>query len=485
MGDIEGEMSEQSESYSSGRSAGFELREDSVPQLVVEELDWRWIAAALSGQLLSPANTDRSATGNDDEGALLSKKKWSGMRLVDTVVLDESGDVESWLFTAKTGEITTKKTIQDQAKIVERFKRFALANSKNTEEYVALVSNGSHEHTQSAERTVMDKKSLEEAMTNLETVSPELLGATLQCYLRPQHGSNSFLRVRYQAAEKSVLITKVSPLFQWVKTTTEVLPKKVTSSETGSQMFVDGDPDVNRLQHGIKTVLGSLVAFLEPRLRERGAAPTTIYGCAADFVVDDNGELWLISVPTITVTPGSIVDNNILASVASGTTRQHTSDDDDMGTKETTLTTIPDMPPLRAAVADVSHSAPANGGGTPFTTSREGSLESSSALTLKPVDRDKPGNKYEVDDKPLEASQVALPKIPKMLGARGTPGEHNSGKATPIIQKTGGVYVANMHASALRGLCCWREVGCLSGWRTNVISEANIVSEPQPARNIF
>lgn len=468
------------DSYPNGHGSGSEPIEDGAQQPVVE-LDGRWIAASLSGHLSPPNNKDTaiSAAVDGDESASLSRQKWSGMRLVDTVVLDESGEVESWVFTAKTGQIATKKKSQDRTKIVERFKRFALANSNNKEGYVALVSNSSHEHTQPAERTVMDGEALEEAMVNSEKVPPELLGTTLQCYLRPQHGSNSFLRVRYRAAEKSVSLMKVSPLFQWTKTTTDSLVNKVASSETESQMFEDGSPDIDRLQHGTKAVLSSLVAFLEPRLRERGAAPTTICGCDADFVLDDNRELWLISLPTVTVTPGGVIGSRELRahctpSAASGKPGQHASDDDGMDTTEAILITTPYMPPLRASVADASHSAPANGGGTLLTIGREISLGSSSAPTLQTVDTDKQGHKAEGDGKPLLTSQVALPEIPTMLGARSTPGEHKcgsrQGKVAPIIQKTGGVYIANVHASALRGLCCWREVGSLSDWRANIVS---------------
>ncbi|CAN0503298.1 unnamed protein product, partial [Ectocarpus sp. 12 AP-2014] len=64
-----------------------------------------------------------------------------------------------------------------------------------------------------------------------------------------------------------------------------------------------------RLRSETEGALGSLVAFLTARLAcEVGneGQQQKVLRCTADFVVDDNGELWLTSLPSVTVpsTPG-------------------------------------------------------------------------------------------------------------------------------------------------------------------------------------
>lgn len=456
-------------------------KNDNAHKHQVLAVDWRLIAASLSGCGFFMNNTDTHSLdlNKDGESSSLFKQKWSGMRLVDTVVLDDAGEVESWIFTAKTGEITAKKKFQDRAKVVERFTRFALANSSNTEGYVALVSSSSiRRQAHPGERTVVDRIALEEAMIGSEAVPPGFVGRTLQCYLRPQHGANSFLRGRVRAGDKSFSLMSLSPLFQRAPTASGCLVESNTPAETDSRRVEERDLGADGLHDQIKSALTSLAAFLEPRLCEAGADPTAIWDCEADFIVDDNGELWLTSLPNVTVSPKAaarVVESDTLAlgtqssinSAFPDRIGQRESDEDGADTVHRTLKTKQHMPPLTTAVADAADAAPTDGAATPLGTARTGTSEPSTALAVQILATDGRGESSTANSKSLKVSQVVLPEIPTMLGARSNRGEHNrSGdadeRATPIIQKSGGVYLANVHASALRGLCCWREVRLLT-----------------------
>lgn len=438
---------------------------DPAQQATVTELDWIWIASSLAGQGITSSNKrGNSPTGavEDDESSS-SRWKWSDIRLVDTVLLDDSGDVKSWVFTAKTGHVTRKKKSMDKDKIVERFARFALANSSNTEGYVALIERRDHcgHKNKGRVRTVLNKSALEKALIGSDKMPPELLGATLQCYLRPQKGSNSFLRARYRAQDQSFSLAKVFPLYNVSHFEEEGDVESFASSVDECPLSDDGDPEAARMRRETEAVMTSLVTYLEARLPE-GTVTTTIHECDADFVVDDNGELWLISLPSVAVAPAadSVIRNTapILSAsscLSPSDIKQYPSRSlETAGKKQCTRVS---MPPLRTSAAEV---APLYGDGTPLGTARRQSRNSSACSAT--IEAGEHVGTAERDEMALQGP-VALPEIPTMLGARSTPGEHNKfggprGKAAPIIEKNNGVYFANVHSSALRGLCCWREV---------------------------
>lgn len=426
----------------------------------VVELPSRWIAAALSGHECSPRERSSIAGGADPSP---QKEKWSGMRLVDTVVLDDSGDIEYWLFTAKTGDITSKKRARDRVKIAERFERFALANPRNTERYVALASNGRGREPH--ERVVLGKTALLEAMAGTQ-VPEELLGATLQCYLRPLNGSNSCLRGCYRGRNQPCAVLGVAPLYQ--------LPSSEVSGErTASPRespIPDDFPRAAKVRSEVERVLASLVAFLEPQLIESKQQQQTIRSCDADFIIDDNGELWMTSLPRVTIKaaagrtsettpPNSCAETSSYSPVDGNPSGKRGRLDGDGGVVATVLESAHTMPPLGAPSAQ--QVAPLDGGGSPLGSAR------------KPKISDVPPNESPTTvnfsgrlDQEKPFSGRALPAISTMLGARSDEGDHNElgllggrqGETVPIIEKKGGVYVANLHASALRGLCCWRKV---------------------------
>lgn len=429
-------------------------RRDHVPPAI--ELPCKWIAAALSGHEPCPSN---KGNFTNDTAVSLQKEKWSGMRLVDAVVLNDSGDVENWVFTAKTGHITSKKKTQDLVKIAERFERFALANPRNTERYVALVSNYGDRGCNSSERIALDEVAFREAMAGSQ-VPQELLGATLQCYLRPQNGSNFFLRGCYRGCDQLSTLVKVSPLYR--------LPGEPMNTYTGKNRPMEDFPvpgdSPEAIQHTSDTqyVLTSLVEFLQRQLflsNER----QVICECDADFIIDDNGELWLTSLPRVAVTQNeggnaaqSIPDMADSSGPISGEVSkisreayQH-SDNGSAGDLR-----FAQMPPLGITPSQV---APLDGGGSPLGRAR---LRSAGADT-QPASSTRLIHAQQVDED-MSLVGGALPAISTLFGARSTPGDHNKfgvkqGQTPPIIERKGGIYIANVHASALRGLCCWREV---------------------------
>lgn len=444
----------------------------------------RWVAAALSGQKSS------SIRNTDAEASSLWKKKWVGMRLVDTVKLDASGEVESWVFTAKTGHVTSKKRAQGRAKIAERFDSFALANPRNTERFVALLTcTRPRVGEYPEERVVLDQTALQEAILlagSSQEMPQELLGATLQCYLRPQNGSNSFLRACYHCQGEgppSYSLHRVSPLYR-VPDSVDRLAAAEDVGVPRSESVVEGDdPESARLRSETEGALGSLVAFLTARLVcEVGneGQQQKILTCKADFVVDDNGELWLTSLPYVTVpaTPGvgpsnpSILSSELSTFPSSDNTthsreeRQSGIDGDKGDGVGVSSPTPVHMPPLLGNTPNVPQiAAPLDGSGsTPLGSARR--QPTSARSNGQSIAEDASVRKQLANN---EGSLMTgeLPAIPStMLGPRSASGDHNSrsrgkegeGERAPIFEKKGGVYVANVHSSALRGLCCWREV---------------------------
>lgn len=422
------------------------------------ELPWRWIAAALSGHEPTVA-PNRGSVPDDTSGTSVWKQKWSGMRLVDTVVLNDTGDVESWVFTAKTGGMTSKKRSQDRAKIAERFERFALANPHNTEGYVA-VARTYQDGVKQETRLVLDNTTMREMLIESKVPPQQLLGATLQCFLRPQNGLNSFLRGCYQRRPdqpdqpSSWTLTRVSPFYRSANTVGD------TSIQTP---VLDGVPDASRLKSETKRVLSSLVAFLETRLPSQGH----VRRCEAEFIVDDNGELWLTSLPSVTVTQPEAVTNTDSSTSVTPSTPVPCSpckkkSPPAEGENDLVGGASQYMPPLGTTTQAL---APVDGSGGPLGSARQGSRTSDTISNTSSATSENPTR--QLDEEIMKpSSEGALPAISMMLGERSTPGDHNIStvgekgrrRLEPIIDRKGGVYIANVHASTLRGLCCWREV---------------------------
>lgn len=406
------------------------------------QLPQGWVEAALSGRGLARPKKDSTTVKGPEIS--LSRQQWSGMRLVDTVRLDSSeGAVESWVFTTKSGHIASKKRAQNHAKVVNRFERFALANPNNREGYTALVEycNGRTE----GHRVAIDKADLREAMLG-SRVPEQLRGATLQCYLRPLKGMNSFLRASYCRDGASFSLVRVSPLYRSTQPADSLKASDFNHVEI--PITVD-NPEDTKLLSGSRTVLKSLLNFLQQQLPDPSAQ--IILKCRVDLVVDDNGELWLMSIPSVTVTksnntgidhrhPSDALSTAALSEIKNATTTGDDSDD------------------YRGTTSMLAHIPPIEGAGNPLGSARLPS--SPSRRSICSSEGESIQHEKKADSSALERT---LPDIPVILGARSAQGGHKDskgkrGKSVPIFEFKGGVYVAKMHASALRGLFCWTEV---------------------------
>lgn len=419
------------------------MKKREVANTNAMQLPQGWVEAALSGRGLTRSKKCNSTTVKDRE-ASLSRQQWSGMRLVDTVRLDSSeGAVESWVFTTKSGHIASKRRAQDRAKVVDRFERFALANPNNKEGYAALVeySNGRTE----GHRVAIDKADLRETMLG-SRVPEQLRGATLQCYLRPFKGMNSFLRASYCWEGDTFSLVRVSPLYRSAQ------PEDLVEENDFNHVEIpitSDDPEDTKLLSGSRPVLESLVNFLQQQLPDPSSQ--IIFKCKVDLVVDDNGELWLVSIPNVTVTesnnpgidhrhPPDVLSTATLCKIKAVTTTADYSNDDGGTT------------PVLA------HIPPIEGDGNTLGSARlppSPSRRNIRSFTTESIQHEK-----KADSSALERT---LPDIAISLGARSAQGDHRDskgkrGKSVLIFEFKGGVYVAKMHASALRGLCGWRKV---------------------------
>ncbi|CAM9090655.1 unnamed protein product [Hapterophycus canaliculatus] len=444
----------------------------------------RCVAAALAGERSGAPH--KASADSVTELSSSGTKRWAGMRLVDTVIFDSSGEVDIWVFTAKAGHVTSKKRAQAGAKIAERFERFALANPRNSEQYVALLAG----RDKPDERTVLHKIALREALSGgaSKETPHELSGATLQCFLRPRNGSNSFLRGCYHHRGRDppvYSLARVSPLYRLPRCVGGLAASREVQTPSSEAPIIDNDPESKRLRSEAEAALASLVAFLQPRLvseGNEGLAPN-IRTCEAEFIIDDNGELWLTSVPNVTIPCAQVGLEEATPPIHSNAvSAQRTSEEERKGddarrssSLETTLSgSSMQMPPLLGPTTTALQvAAPLDGSGsTPIGSARQqptSARSGTSASTSDTTTGDLPQQQQDKED-PRRGGE--LPAIPStILGARSAPGDHNKklaekqgeGKEAPVIEKREGVYVANVHASKLRGLCCWREVSRAGG----------------------
>lgn len=412
------------------------------------QLPQGWVEAALSGRGFTRSKKDDSTTAKDPDVSL-SRQQWSGMRLVDTVKLDSSeGAVETWVFTTKSGHIASKKRAQDRAKVVDRFERFALANPNNQEGYVALVEycNGRTE----GHRVAIDKADLREAMLG-SRVPEQLRGATLQCYLRPFKGMNSFLRASYCREDETFSLVRVTPLYRSTQPEDSV---EANDFNHGEIPITPDNPEDTKLLSGSRPVLKSLVNFLQRQLPDPSSQ--IISKCDIDLVVDDNGELWLVSIPNVTMResnntgidhrpPDDVSSTDALCKIKSVTTTADYSNDDG------------------GTTSVLSHIPPIEGVGNSLGSARLPS--SPSRRKIRSFVTESMQHEKKADSSALEK---ILPDISISLGTRSAQGDHRDskgkrGKSVYIFEFKDGVYVAKMHASALRGLCGWREVCSVQG----------------------
>lgn len=414
-------------------------QQQETPSDVVCAVDRRLICEALLG------NESRCREVGDIATSPLAQA-WSGLRFIDHVLMTDTGEVSRWIYTAKAGVITAKRKPQDHdhTKIVDRFERFALANPQNKESYVALIGHNGKGYSQES-CTALNKAGLIEILAR-KPASRELCGATLRCYLRPRDGSNSFLRATYRWDRDTLSLVRHSPLF------CEQDSANIKDGASRVTRVCPNAPHTKEITRQVDVVTKSMVAFLEARMLSDGGG--RIAACRLDFIVDDNDELWLASIPRVAVKGKDSVC--VAHAAASGDTTVHPSRGNntrvaDHGPEENLFSTscVPTL-----AQAQV---APAEGSSQALCSSQKCKQECVSASN----------EVQNIEDRTESAPAGSLgdsnlPRVTKMLGARSAPGDHNDRTSTKqgpaVIEQQGASYVANTHISTLRGLCAWLQV---------------------------
>ncbi|KAG5180514.1 hypothetical protein JKP88DRAFT_279625 [Tribonema minus] len=220
-------------------------------------------------------------------GLARGRPKWRGIRIVDTVFIGPDGAVERWVFTAKSGEATAKKRAEGSDKIVDRFTRFALANPHNKEQLVAVAT------YRDGTRRALSRSELTAALSAGNERDDGAI-AWVQCFLRPRAGHNSFIRCSWQAQHGQVKSVWVSPLYATAPDA--CAPERETQLLAAAHLHAAA---LEKVRSDVTAALQQLAAFLHTAL---GAE---VVEASADFIVDDNGQVWLSAVQRATAAPAA------------------------------------------------------------------------------------------------------------------------------------------------------------------------------------
>lgn len=222
-------------------------------------LPWSWVAPLLSTDVSTPTSPGSRCS----------------LKLLDTAFLSANNKVGSWLYTSKKGEVTKKKKDNlSLPKVLERFTRFALANPTNAAgpQHVCVV------HSRSGDRRLLShgdfQKCVEEG-SGLEDAE------ALQCYLRPRGGQEEVHRCKYSPSGSSFSVS------------------------SGSDSRPISDSPVTSEITSLADLIASHISLAATKMSNK-ASPGPDLTCAAftaDFVLDDNGQLWLCSVSDCVVGP--------------------------------------------------------------------------------------------------------------------------------------------------------------------------------------
>jgi hypothetical protein len=309
------------------------------------QLDWKSVAGLLAGA-----------------GSARGSSKWIGLRVIDTVFLNASCKVERWIFTAKTGQAAAKKRGEGLDKLAERFSRFALANPHNQEQLVALITLANA----TEKRVAVTAAALNTLLLAPAGANATLAGSWLQCFLRPRGGVNTYLSSVWHGPGTAVTVSQVMPLYT---------AHSVGQSADTSVPAASSAADLASLQTDVAKHTEELAAFLSSAVSPGHA----LQSFAAEFILDDNSDLWL-----------SAVQNTVTLRT------------------EPTAAAQPIAASNSTADSTVAAASASSATGAKASASSDSSSSSSSSVV-------------------------------------------------PIIQRSAGVYVSNVHAGSLRGLSAWRE----------------------------
>ena len=203
-----------------------------------------------------------------------SSSQKCSIRLLDTCFINGkvSGKRAQWYYTTKNGSIAKKKKEKTKADdIATRFARFALANPNNADQYVGnlVKPNG--------QRIYITSSELEEFLH--DTKSFECFGIDyktfLQVYLRPQDGVDQIAVANYSSGQ------------------TECFLKANDSVELSAIKNVENSDFIS---NQMSLFTNEIITFLK-------AEELTVSEMSTEFVIDDNGHIWLSRVSKLIVLP--------------------------------------------------------------------------------------------------------------------------------------------------------------------------------------
>ena len=245
------------------------------------------------------------------------------VRLLDTVFLDESSThaAPEWYFTTKVGMISKKKVNKSTfPSILDRFSKFALANSNNTQGYVGVTRSYANSSSSSSNsRKLWSTASLNSACSQgVDTSTVVGKGTYLQVYLQPHQNIDAVFVIEGSREGSSSSGGCVFRSFKRV----------YTASDDQDDGFV---PDNIFMQ--MQSYLAEVIDFFE---KNRGLRTQHV---VAEFVVDDNEHVWLsciskLSAITVDPTVSDELSSSTGLSRKMGSKHRMTVVDDGSGDKE-------------------------------------------------------------------------------------------------------------------------------------------------------
>ena len=260
------------------------------------------------------------------------------VRLLDTVFLDESStnSAPEWYFTTKVGMISKKKANKSTfPSVIDRFSKFALANSNNTRGYVGVTRSyaNSSSSGSSNSRKFWSTASLNSAFSQGVDASTVVgKGTYLQVYLQPHMNIDAVFVIEGSREGSS---SSGGCVFRSFK---RAYPASFMDENTVSNGSIPTDeqddafvPDNIFMQ--MQSYLAEVIDFFE---KNRGLRTQHV---VAEFVVDDNEHVWLsciskLSAITVDPTVNDELSSSIGLSRKTGSKNRMSVADDGSGDKE-------------------------------------------------------------------------------------------------------------------------------------------------------
>ena len=229
--------------------------------------------------------------------------------------------VSSWLFTSKRGNIVKRKKPRTLTlrHIYERFYKCALANSSNARgPRIICVFNGrakssttaTHLTVEQLEREVKHHEGGDSSL--LQQILQKEIHSSLQCYLQPYRGIDQVFRVVITRSLRNE--TSKSGLLKQCTLDVYCIKDSVNGSHDASLAQIEdikNNEEFRNITNELNTTVGNIVEHLELQLMSSEIMNQQIMNMSADFILDDNLQLWLCKIP-------QLVTNTILSSNEQG-----------------------------------------------------------------------------------------------------------------------------------------------------------------------